>query len=105
MPASPSAHAPQTPANDPLGQWFAAIDAAAHASLAKATGGLAPASFVQSYSDWLVHLCASPGTCADLAAMAAQPHVFFVLGTDWRKIAIEIFNELFFKDFVVAGVL
>ena len=51
MPAYPSAHAPQTPANDPLGQRFAAIDAAAHASLATSAATI-PIASAPSIAMW-----------------------------------------------------
>lgn len=37
------------------------LDRATHASIAKATMGLSPASLVSAYLDWLTHLYAAPG--------------------------------------------
>ncbi|SCX93086.1 PHA/PHB synthase family protein [Microvirga guangxiensis] len=48
-----------------------ALDHAAHAGLARLTGGLSPAALTAAYTDWAVHLAISPGKQAELAAKAA----------------------------------
>src|SRR5215213_4312125 len=49
-----------------------ALDHAAHASLARLTGGLSPAAVAAAYMDWAVHLAISPGKQVELAAKAAR---------------------------------
>jgi polyhydroxyalkanoate synthase subunit PhaC len=49
-----------------------ALDHAAHASLARLTGGLSPAAVADAYMDWAVHLAISPGKQVELAAKAAR---------------------------------
>jgi polyhydroxyalkanoate synthase subunit PhaC len=48
------------------------LDHAAHASLARVTGGLSPAALAEAYADWAVHLAISPGKQIELAAKAAR---------------------------------
>ncbi|PMS14729.1 poly-beta-hydroxybutyrate polymerase [Trinickia dabaoshanensis] len=49
-----------------------ALDRAAHALIAAATGGLSPASALLAWIDWAVHLAVSPGKNAALAMQAVQ---------------------------------
>jgi polyhydroxyalkanoate synthase len=49
-----------------------ALDRAAHAMIAAATGGLSPASALLAWIDWAVHLAVSPGKNAALAVQALQ---------------------------------
>lgn len=49
-----------------------ALDHAAHASLARLTGGLSPAAVADAYMDWALHLAMSPGKQVELAAKAAR---------------------------------
>jgi polyhydroxyalkanoate synthase subunit PhaC len=49
-----------------------ALDHAAHASLARLTGGLSPAAVFDAYMDWAVNLAISPGKQVELAAKAAR---------------------------------
>ncbi|HZA93167.1 MAG TPA: alpha/beta fold hydrolase [Gemmatimonadales bacterium] len=55
-----------------LHQLRDALDHAAHASLARLTGGLSPAALADAYVDWAVHLAISPGKQAELAVKAAR---------------------------------
>ncbi|SFH81431.1 PHA/PHB synthase family protein [Albimonas pacifica] len=58
-PAPPRPAEPETsPAAEALGEVF---DRALHALLARATLGLSPAALLAIWSDWAVHLAASPG--------------------------------------------
>ena len=52
-------------------------DRSLHAALARFTGGLSPAALVQAYSDWAVHLAASPGKRLQLVNKAARKAVRF----------------------------
>ena len=49
-----------------------ALDHAAHAGLARLTGGLSPAAVVDAYMDWAANLAISPGKQVELAAKAAR---------------------------------
>src|SRR6266567_2751936 len=49
-----------------------AIDRTLHAALARFTGGVSPAALALAFSDWQLHLLASPGKQASLAAQAIQ---------------------------------
>src|SRR5579864_3320989 len=46
---------------------FAHLDHAAHAAIARLTGGLSPAALALAFFDWSVHLAASPGKQLSLA--------------------------------------
>ncbi len=48
------------------------LDRATHATLAKLTMGLSPASLTGAYLDWLTHLAAAPGKRLQLAEKAAR---------------------------------
>lgn len=48
------------------------LDAAVHAQLAKAAGGLAPISLTLACLDWAMHLATSPGRQLELAHKAAE---------------------------------
>ncbi len=47
-------------------------DRSLHAALAQFTGGLSPSALLQAYSDWAVHLAASPGKRLQLVDKAAR---------------------------------
>ncbi len=49
-----------------------ALDHAAHAGLARLTGGLSPAALAAAYTDWAVHLAVSPGKQVEVSAKAAR---------------------------------
>jgi len=48
------------------------IDRQIHAAIAHMTFGLSPASLIQAYADWTMHLAISPGKQAKLAQKAAR---------------------------------
>ncbi|MBQ0822853.1 alpha/beta fold hydrolase [Microvirga sp. HBU67558] len=48
------------------------LDHAAHAGLARLTGGLSPAALMAASMDWAVHLAISPGKQVELAVKAAR---------------------------------
>ncbi|MAO54345.1 MAG: poly-beta-hydroxybutyrate polymerase [Rhodospirillaceae bacterium] len=48
------------------------IDRQVHAALARLTFGLSPASLIEAYSDWAMHLAASPGKQATLVQKAVR---------------------------------
>ena len=52
-------------------------DRSLHAALARFTGGLSPAALMQAYSDWAVHLAASPGKRMQLIDKAARKALRF----------------------------
>ncbi|WP_333684749.1 PHA/PHB synthase family protein [Pontibaca methylaminivorans] len=54
------------------GELARLIDRAAHAALARMTLGLSPAALWSAWSDWGLHLAASPGKQMELAAKAAR---------------------------------
>ena len=57
---------------DPLDAMAETIDRAAHAAVAHLTGGLAPTGLSQAFTDWAVHLAASPGKNVQLAGKAMR---------------------------------
>ncbi|MBF5092850.1 MULTISPECIES: alpha/beta hydrolase [unclassified Novosphingobium] len=57
---------------DPLDGVAATVDSAARAIVAKVSGGLSPVSIAQSFTDWWMHLAASPGKQMQLAAKAGR---------------------------------
>lgn len=70
----------QGPAGD-----FDAVEAArenfdrlVHGAIGRATGGVAPAALALAYSDWLLHLAASPGKQAELFGKAASKWARFL---------------------------
>ena len=48
------------------------MDRATHASIAKLTFGLSPASLIGAYFDWLIHLTAAPGKQMQLVRKALR---------------------------------
>ncbi|MGC3872123.1 PHA/PHB synthase family protein [Halomonas sp. GXIMD04776] len=60
---------------DPLTRW----NQQTHAAIARLTAGISPASLLQAYSDWWMHLALSPGKQAALA-LEAQQSVFQFAG-------------------------
>jgi len=73
--ASPAAREPQAPYEIELSAFGDLFDRAAHASIARMTGGLSPAAIGAAWLDWSTHLAASPGKQIQLGAKA------------WRKAA------------------
>jgi len=63
------------PQSDPLDGVAETTDHAAFAAIAGLTGGLSPATLMQAWSDWALHLSASPGKRMQLAAKAARKYV------------------------------
>ncbi|EPR10984.1 poly-beta-hydroxybutyrate polymerase [Sphingobium indicum IP26] len=57
---------------DPLDGIAETLDRAAGAGLAQMTAGLSPATILQAFSDWGLHLAFSPGKQLQLAAKAAR---------------------------------
>jgi len=53
------------------------VDRSFHAALARFTGGLSPAALALAFTDWHLHLLASPGKRAALAGQALQQAVQF----------------------------
>src|SRR5262252_4084904 len=53
------------------------VDRSFHASLARFTGGLSPAAVAIAFTDWQLHLLASPGKRAALAGGALQHAMAF----------------------------
>jgi poly[(R)-3-hydroxyalkanoate] polymerase subunit PhaC len=51
------------------------VDRSFHAALARFTGGLSPAALALAFTDWQLHLLASPGKRAALAGQALQQAV------------------------------
>ena len=69
----PSPTLPPQPSDDAeLHRIRDALDHAAHAGLARLTGGLSPAAVVDAYMDWAANLAISPGKQVELAAKAAR---------------------------------
>lgn len=55
----------------PSDRAFRSLDYAKEALIARATGGLSPASLALALADWFIHLLAAPGKQLELAALAA----------------------------------
>lgn len=55
-----------------LHQFRDTLDHFAHSSLAQITGGLSPASLLDAYMDWGIHLAISPGKQAELAVKGVR---------------------------------
>ncbi|AHE53574.1 MULTISPECIES: PHA/PHB synthase family protein [Sphingomonadaceae] len=62
-------------ASDPLDGIAETLDRAAIAGIAQLTSGLSPATIVQAFSDWGMHLASSPGKQLQLAAKTARKFV------------------------------
>ena len=52
-----------------------AIDRQVHASIARLTMGLSPASLAEAFGDWAIHLAISPGKQAQLVQKAVRKAV------------------------------
>ncbi len=83
IPLPPSLAAPQTPPDRDQGMREL-IDRAIHALSAKATLGLSPAALGLAFADWGMHMAASPGKQASLAALALQ------MQGQWLRYAAEL---------------
>ncbi|WP_374372362.1 PHA/PHB synthase family protein [Dongia sp.] len=70
----PAALAHEAPQHDAL--WGSVsgetLDRQVHAALARLTAGLSPASLLEAYGDWAVHLAISPGKQAQLLQKAVR---------------------------------
>lgn len=64
----------QTPP-DPMDGLATGMDHAASAAIATLTGGLSPVTIAQAFSDWALHLTASPGRRMELFAKAFRKYV------------------------------
>jgi polyhydroxyalkanoate synthase len=60
---------------DPLDGIAETLDRAAVAAIAQTTSGLSPATLVQAFSDWALHLASSPGKQLQLAAKMTRKYV------------------------------
>ena len=67
-----------TSAPDPLDGISRILDNAAGAAIAQMTAGLSPATILQAFSDWGMHLAFSPGKQLQLAAKATRKNVRFL---------------------------
>lgn len=77
VPVVPAAASYETPDAEPPellwgGYNETTIDRQVHAALARLTFGLSPASLIEAYSDWAMHLAASPGKQATLVQKAVR---------------------------------
>ena len=59
---------------DPLDGIAQTLDNAAGAAIAQVTAGLAPATLLQAFSDWALHLAFSPGKQLQLGAKVARKY-------------------------------
>lgn len=69
-PQLPACVDPPTPCAAASERPFADLDRGLRAGVALATGGLSPHSFVEAWSDWVMHLARSPGPQLDLVRHA-----------------------------------
>ncbi|MGC9185826.1 MAG: PHA/PHB synthase family protein [Thiomonas sp.] len=83
IPLPPSSSAPLPPPDRDQAQRDM-IDRAIHALSARATLGLSPAALGLAFADWAMHMTASPGKQASLAAQALQ------LQGQWLRYAAEL---------------
>jgi len=60
------------PEDRELRSFSESIDNAAHAAIARLTGGLSPASLAEAHMDWASHLAFSPGKQHELVVKAAR---------------------------------
>lgn len=60
---------------DPLDGLAETFDRAAFAAIASMTGGLSPVTIAQAFSDWALHLAASPGHSLELFAKGARKYI------------------------------
>ncbi len=65
---------PPTSPVDPLDGMAETMDRAAFAAIAEATHGLSPATLMQAWADWAMHLAVSPGKQTQLAAKAMRKY-------------------------------
>lgn len=72
FPGPSSAFLAQLSDDTELHQVRDALDHAAHAGLARLTGGLSPAALSAAFMDWAIHLAVSPGKQVELAAKATR---------------------------------
>ncbi|QJR02251.1 alpha/beta fold hydrolase [Sphingobium yanoikuyae] len=62
------------PSPDPLDGIAETLDRAAVAAIAQATFGLSPATLIQAFSEWALHLSISPGKQLQLGAKVARKY-------------------------------
>ncbi len=60
------------PATDPLDGMVETMDRAAFSAIAQLTHGLSPATMMQAWSDWAMHLAVSPGKQTQLGSKALR---------------------------------
>ena len=93
---------PAEPQSDPLDGVAETIDHAAFAAIAELTGGLSPATLMQAFSDWALHLAASPGKRMQLAAKAGRKYVrladYLMHGSDARPAITPLPQDHRFDD-------
>jgi polyhydroxyalkanoate synthase len=81
------AHGEDRPAGSDVPDPPAALDRLLRAGLARYTFGLSPAALWLAYSDWAIHLAASPAKRAELAEKGLRKLIRFygyALGSAWR---------------------
>jgi polyhydroxyalkanoate synthase subunit PhaC len=81
QPRAPVAVSPALPDDGdvlPHDAGMEALDRMLHASIAQLTGGLSPAALMAAYTDWAVHLAASPGKQGQLAGKAGRKALRFL---------------------------
>lgn len=69
---APGAVVPDDPAGDPSLEVADIIDRAVHATMSRFTLGLSPASVLEAYFDWAIHLMAAPGKQSQLVHKAMR---------------------------------
>lgn len=71
----PIATGEETPGADPLDGIAETLDRASFAALAQLNHGMSPATIIQAFSDWAMHLAASPGKRLQLTAKAGHKYI------------------------------
>jgi len=67
----PGTRQPSPPPRDQF-DYSAVLDRSAHAAIARATGGISPASLAEAWFDWAAHLAAAPGKRLELLDLGFQ---------------------------------
>jgi polyhydroxyalkanoate synthase subunit PhaC len=88
-PSRPPAPSPDTALSAPEAaalSTFDAFDRSMHAAVARWTGGLSPAALALAFTDWQLHLAASPGKRLSVAREAIDDILRFVdVSTHWAS--------------------
>lgn len=71
-PLAPGAIVPDSAIDDPSQELADIVDRSVHAALARFTLGLSPASVLEAYFDWLIHLLGAPGKQSQLVHKALR---------------------------------